>query len=164
MYALTVWQPWAWAIGAGIKRVENRDWVPNWKLVKTGDDIAIHGGMHAPTRDDMHAFRLAARGHLGVPTSSDAQELGTTYGRGRIVAIVTFTGIARAKADLPEDQVPWWVGKYGWLFSNVRQLNLTNAPKVLGQQGLWALPMGVEETVKRQLEPHNRGQLWRKTA
>ena len=26
--ALTVWQPWAWAIAAGLKRVENRGWKP----------------------------------------------------------------------------------------------------------------------------------------
>ncbi len=162
MYALTVWQPWAWAISAGLKLVENRDWLPNWKLLKVGDDIAIHAGTHAPTLEEMKLFRFAARGHV-VPTSSDSNELGVTYGRGRIVAVATFAGIAHAKVDLPESQRPWWVGKYGWMLSNVRQLNLGSAPKALGQQGLWALQAGVEHLVRGQLASPP-GDLWRKTA
>lgn len=162
MYALTVWQPWAWAIGAGIKTVENRDWVPNWRLLKDGDDLAIHASVHAPTREDMKRFRFAARGHV-VPTSSESNELGATWGRGRIVAVATFTGIARSKDELQESQRQWWVGKYGWLLSNVRQLNLSTAPKVLGQQGLWTLPAGVEHLVAGQLS-RPAGDLWRKTA
>lgn len=163
MYALTIWQPWAWAIAAGFKLVENREWVPNWRLLKEGDDLAIHAGVHSPTRGDMEAVRIAARpGDHQVP-SVDSHELGTTFGRGRVVAVATFIGIARAEADLPRDQWPWWVGKYGWRFENVRQLNLGSAPKVLGQQGLWALPPGTEQLVRSQLATAP-GELWRKTA
>ena len=42
MYALTIWQPWAWAIVAGHKDVENRDWRPRPSLI--GQTIAIHAG------------------------------------------------------------------------------------------------------------------------
>lgn len=163
MYALTVWQPWAWLIGAGHKLVENRTWVPSYKLVKDGDDIAIHSGQHPPTRDDYEGARAIAREYGITLPGSDSNEMGVAYGRGRVVAVVTFTGVARSRADLPERQRPWWVGKFGWQLANVRQLNLGSAPKVLGQQGLWPLPLGVEEMVLSQLK-QPAGDLWRKTA
>ena len=163
MYALTVWQPWAWAIGAGIKTVENRSWLPNWRLLKDGTDIAIHAGVHTPTRDDYAAMKGIAQqlGHE-VPSLS-GHELGAEYGRGRVVAVATFAGVAHSRDELPSDQKPWWVGKYGWRLANVRQLNLGTAPKVLGQQGLWSLPGGVEQLVRQQLSTA-AGELWRKTA
>lgn len=164
LYALTVWQPWAWAIGAGMKLVENRDWLPNWRQLKEGDDLAIHGGQHEPTRDDMQAARAAAR-QLGrtLPELS-GHELGRSYGRGRIVAVATFAGVVRSEVELPAEQRPWWRGKFGWLLENVRQLDLGTAPQVLGQQGLWALVPGVELRVQAMLAPHNEGVLWRRTA
>ena len=42
MKALTVKQPWAWAIIHGGKDVENRSWMPN--LGPRGMRIAIHAG------------------------------------------------------------------------------------------------------------------------
>lgn len=164
MYALTIHQPWAWAIGAGHKLVENRDWLPNWRLLKDGDDLAIHAAVKEPTRIDLQAMSLAAR-QCGVETvpGIDSDELGIRWGRGRLVAVVTFAGVARAPGDLPDGQRPWWRGKYGWLFTNVRQLNFNNAPKLLGQQGLWALPSGTDLLLRGQLQ-RAPGELWRKTA
>ena len=43
MYALTIRQPWAWAIMAGIKRVENR----TWRTTHRGP-LVIHAGKHRP--------------------------------------------------------------------------------------------------------------------
>lgn len=40
--ALTVWQPWAWAISVGEKIVENRDWAPPPQLI--GRHFAVHAG------------------------------------------------------------------------------------------------------------------------
>lgn len=165
MYALTVWQPWAWLISAGHKRVENRDWCPNFRLLKEGDDLAIHSAVREPSRLDIQDARLRARA-FGVKEwpSADSTELGTAFGRGRVVAVVRFAGVARAREDLSVEQRVWWVGKYGWKLENVRQLNLGSAPKVLGQQGLWMLPGNVEGIVRSQLSAANEGQLWRKTA
>lgn len=41
LYALTVWQPWAWALFHG-KPVENRTWHPPKRLL--GQVVAIHAG------------------------------------------------------------------------------------------------------------------------
>ena len=40
MKALTIKQPWAWAITHGTKRVENRTWKPPFHII--GQRIAIH--------------------------------------------------------------------------------------------------------------------------
>lgn len=42
MMALTVKQPWAWAIVHSTKRVENRTWPPPDKIIR--QRIAIHAG------------------------------------------------------------------------------------------------------------------------
>lgn len=165
MYALTVWQPWAWLLSAGFKLVENRDWVPSWKVLKEGDDLAIHSAAREPSRTDLQEARMRARVYGGITwPSAESTELGRTYGRNRIVAVARFAGIAHRREDLPERQRVWWVGKYGWRLENVRQLDLGSAPKCLGQQGLWMLPGNVEQHVHGQLEAHNEGQRWRKTA
>jgi len=43
MRALTLRQPWAWAIVHGQKRIENRPWKP-WRDI-IGQRIAIHAGL-----------------------------------------------------------------------------------------------------------------------
>jgi hypothetical protein len=42
MYALTILQPWAWAIATGLKSVENRTWRPPDAAI--GQLVAIHAG------------------------------------------------------------------------------------------------------------------------
>lgn len=164
MQALTIWQPWAWAIASGLKLIENRDWLPNWRRLKPGDDLAIHAGQHVPSRDELASVRMAARAmgrEAEVPPSS-SNWFHPNY-LGRVIAVVTFSGIASGREALTEAQRPWWVGKYGWLFTNVRQLDLGSSPKDRGQQGLWVLTPGVEKMVRSQLE-RPEGDLWRKTA
>lgn len=165
MKALTVWQPWAWAIGSGMKLVENRDWTPSWRLLKPGDSLAIHAGQHQPTRDELWAVRDAARavGREAEVPAMNSHALGPELGRGRIIAVVQFDGWVQSSEELVEAQRPWFVGKYGWKLSNVRQLNLGSAPRCGGAQGLWELPGEVERQVSAQLfQP--AGDLWRRTA
>lgn len=164
MEALTVWQPWAWAIGAGLKLVENRTWLPGWRRLKEGDDLAIHAGAHIPSATDFEKVRKAVKAMGRTMPASYAHEFSGQLGRGRIVAVVTFAGVARGLDGVVPEQHPWWIGPYGWLFTNVRQLNLGSAPTAFGQQGLWPLSWGAAKQVRSQLEAHNEGQLWRRTA
>lgn len=164
MEALTVWQPWAWAIGAGLKLIENRTWVPGWRRLTEGDDLAIHAGAHVPSATDFATVQKAIKAMGREMPPSYAHEFSGTLGRGRIVAVVTFAGVARGLDQVDPAQHPWWIGPYGWLFTNVRQLQLGSAPSALGQQGLWPLAPGTEKQVRSQLEARNEGQLWRKTA
>lgn len=50
MYAISLWQPWASFIAAGLKPYETRDWKPPAWLI--GKRIAIHAAKKAPARDD----------------------------------------------------------------------------------------------------------------
>jgi len=164
MEALTIHQPWAWAIAAGLKLVENRSWLPSWKRLKEGDDLAIHAGQHIPQRDELARVRECARamGRESEVPSSSSTWFHPAY-LGRVIAVVTFVGIARAREDLPAELRPWWLGKYGWIFKNVRQLDLGSAPKERGQQGMWGLTPGVELAVRTRLG-RPAGDAWRKTA
>jgi hypothetical protein len=61
--ALSVWNPWAWALVEGIKRHENRTWpLPRWIR---GQRILIHCGQHKPTGEELAQIDWAA-GELGV--------------------------------------------------------------------------------------------------
>jgi hypothetical protein len=42
MKALTLWQPWSWAIAHAGKRIENRTWRPLGCVIN--QQIAIHAG------------------------------------------------------------------------------------------------------------------------
>lgn len=167
MQALTIHQPWAWAIASGIKLVENRDWLPNWRLLKPGDELAIHAGLQLPQRADVaacrHALRVVGREAEYPRPPSWAFERG--HGLGTLLALATFDGVVERREDLEESQRPWFIGKYGWRLSNVRQLQMPHQFAVRGQQGLWALPTAIEAKVRSTLErPEGSGGFWRRTA
>lgn len=125
--ALTVWQPWAWAIGAGLKFVENRGWKPY--TLKPGDILGIHAALRPADRLDLAAVREnAVRAGRGL-------EVPTTFVHGALIAVATYVGVVSSRDELAVDQRCWWVGPCGWVLRDVRAL-----PKPLearGQQGLW---------------------------
>ena len=53
MKAVTIRQPFAWAIAAGFKDIENRGWAPR---VEPGELIAVHAAV-ALTRTTCSAYR-----------------------------------------------------------------------------------------------------------
>lgn len=165
MQALTIYNPWAWAIGRGLKLIENRTWLPNWRLLKDGEDFAIHSSVRTPSRADFYELARIAR-EIGrekdlEPPNSNAFH--HSYGQGRVIAVVRLKGIAHSIADVPVDQRPWWRGPKAWLLEEVRQINTFNFGEVRGQQGLWALPGGVEHAL-RNILAMPEGQAWRRTA
>ena len=165
MQALTIFNPWAWAISRGLKLIENRTWVPNWRLLKDGEDLAIHSSVRPPTRADFYELARIAR-ECGrendlEPASSNAFH--PAYGQGRVIAVVRLRGIAHSIADVPLEQRPWWRGPKAWLLEEVRQLSIGHLPVVRGQQGLWTLPADVELTTKNILSMPE-GSSWRRTA
>lgn len=129
MRALTVLQPWAWAIAAGFKRVENRDWMPG-RWIARGTRIAIHAGKRAPELADLRFVerRVPAEAWRGSATQRVA---------GAVVAVAKVANVVEAAKDLPEDQRPWFVGRFGWVLEDVRRLAVPVACR--GQQRLWTL-------------------------
>lgn len=141
--ALTLWQPWAGIVAAGIKRVENRDWAPPRWLV--GQQFAIHAGKRW---DDEGATFCAKVMDWGPnPAWPPLAQV-----RGAVIAVATLAGCAFHDYGLLagfEDQAPWFFGPYGWLLRDVVAIEPVPCR---GFQKLWALPAAVEAEVRRRVE------------
>jgi hypothetical protein len=122
--ALTIHQPWAWAIAHAGKRIENRTWKPPVSLV--GSHLAIHAGK---VFSDDGELSLILRGF-------DPPD---TYVRGAIVAVAKVAGWVERSGD------PWFVGPIGWELSELRVFEPVPCK---GAQGLWLVPDGVLSIVR----------------
>lgn len=118
MYALTIHQPWAWAVSRGLKTVENRTWQAD-RLI--GQRFAIHAAAREAHDVDWVGLTDAP------PAPADL-----SYGRVVATAVVdrfVFQGRELSKADRR-----WFDGPIGWLLRDVRP---ASSPLIRGQQGLW---------------------------
>jgi hypothetical protein len=109
MKALSVYQPWCWAMFEpppdAWKDIENRKWEAPW--VK-GKFIAIHA---AKTLDDMDAWfaiETASRGHR-PPGPTELDVGGPVLVRGAIVGVVQVLDFVRSSSS------PWFGGPVGWV-------------------------------------------------
>lgn len=138
MRALTIRQPYAWAICAKYKDVENRSWAP-W--LDPGERFAIHAAVAKPNADDLARTRRRLRGRAAFPEQ---------FVRGAIVAI------ARVEKVVARSRSAWFTGPLGWNLADVVSLQEPVACK--GALGLWRLPGKVQRAVERQLgRPRGRG-------
>jgi hypothetical protein len=80
MRALTVQQPWAWAIIHGGKDTENRSGFPMWRRA-AGQTIAIHAGLRISERG------LLDRRVLAVTPALRPLHTGAIIGTVRVVAV-----------------------------------------------------------------------------
>ncbi len=94
MKALSVRQPWAWAIVQGLKRIENRSWPTRYR-----GPLLIHAGLHYDgPRDRLSDGRAIPRDRLEF---------------GALVGMVTVAGCYRLE-ELGGDD-PFAEGPYCWL-------------------------------------------------
>lgn len=151
MRALTIWQPWASAIALGFKPVENRDWAP--PASSMGELFAIHAAVRVPT--EVETLEVAT---TAAKSRKQWEALPTTSVRGAVIAVARLvTCIDDEKEDLdalPSDVDRWFVGRFGWIFREVKQIE----PVVcVGRQGIWRLPLDVYEKVQAQLQLQLKG-------
>ena len=132
MKALTIHGPWAWAIAAGHKTIENRSWSVNYR-----GQLAIHAG--SSTKSDREAAQLFARLGLSTPAA---------WPRSCVVAVVDLIDV-RPIEDVPAGD-PWACGPFCWVLGNVRPL--AEAVACDGALNLWTLPPRIERAVQRQLQ------------
>lgn len=145
MKALTLIQPWAWAIAHAGKRTENRSWAPPASII--GHQIAIHAGK----KYDGLAAKEIIYSRLGTPPSK------SVCARGAVVAVATVVGwrhpghggVGGSGITIEDD--PWWGGPdcVAWLLDGVRALR--HPVPCAGQLGLWQLPAAVEAEVLQQI-------------
>jgi hypothetical protein len=142
MKALTLWQPWCWAITIGLKRVENRPWAPPSWLA--GEDFALHAGMKY---DKASAEALRSTLLPKDPEIPDEVPHGVVTAVARLADVVTSVAEVRKRGG--RDQERWFFGPYGWILADIRQL--PNPVACRGFQKLWTLPAEVEAAVRGQL-------------
>lgn len=149
--ALTIHQPWAWAIATELKPIENRSW-PAWHR----GPIAIHAGLTIqhdaplPTQRAADAYRQlggdTALWDIREPAPPNANPLLT---RGAIIAIARLTGVCEAGHGCGCG--PWAVpGQTHWQLTHVRPL--ARPVPCRGAQGLWTVPDAIAQTVRAQLK------------
>ncbi len=140
MWALTLHQPWAWAIAHADKDVENRTWQPIRGVV--GTPIAIHAGKEV----DEEAYAAFKKGLYG-PQAAAVDDWPMALGG--VVAVATVDRVETLGPG-PAPFSRWYAGPYGWVLRDVVPL-LAPVP-CRGMQMLWHLPPDVEAAVRGQLE------------
>lgn len=138
MLALTIHQPWAWAIVHDKKRIENREWSPPREVV--GQYIAIHAG-GLPRTKKAHAELGETSAAIGGPTT-DKLVYGAVVGVARVVRVL------HSEPHPASPHFLWWVGPIGWELDNVFALD-TPLP-CRGQRKLWPLPESLRANVRAQ--------------
>lgn len=123
--ALTVRQPWAWAILHAGKSIENRSW-QNQHTIGT---IAIHAGMG---QDDLALLPPGVR----YPKHEELVH-------GAIIGVVDVVRVVKRHRS------KWFVGPLGWVLENPRLLR--RPIECSGKLGLWLLPSALERSIRRQL-------------
>lgn len=120
MKALSIQQPYAWAIAAGFKPVENRTW-------KTGfrGPCLIHAGQKV-LKDDIDSVIAQIADQTGTPRHMvrNAYDLQAKTG-----GLVGFGTITDCVSEHPSE---WFHGPYGFVFDDVRKLNFIACKGRLG--------------------------------
>lgn len=144
MKALSIRQPWAWAILNVGKDVENREWKDNGANMAQArtlqnSDILIHTGQTMARRDYLD-FMETAKAIL------HPRDLARTPNRGEfqlggIVGIARFAGIVHdrmqpeeySRIDLRQARAShWFFGPYGFLLKNARATGFVRCSGALG--------------------------------
>ncbi|MFH1833912.1 MAG: ASCH domain-containing protein [bacterium] len=128
MKALTLWQPWAHIVCAGIKKVENRRWRPPRHAI--GQRLAIHAGK---VYDKDGAATIKRLSGLDIPESACTK--GAIIGTAKLVAHLDST--LGLESFVGEGQKKWFFGPIGWLLDDIMECEPVPCA---GALGLWRVP------------------------
>lgn len=131
MRALTIWQPWAWLIAEGHKRIENRTWpVPSYLI---GERVAIHAG--------------ATYSDIGSDTWSWLRQRGIEVPPRMALSYKAVVATVRIVDCVTESDDPLFAGTFGFVMDERRKL--TAPVPCRGHQGFWTLPDAALAEVRR---------------
>ena len=136
MRALTVWQPWAMLIAAGVKVGEYRRWRPP-RTLKFGTDIAIHAGTRRPQRKEMRDITTYVEHYTSAQHSIMDKDRAIVLLDTPVRDMIYGSIVAIVQVDDATFNDPLWC----WKLSNIRP---TISPPVRGAQQLWTVPPDLE--------------------
>lgn len=128
--ALTIRQPWAWAILYAGKDIENRSWPPPHHVI--GHRIAIHAGKHHD-RQAIASYIEVYGDHL-----PDDLPRGAIIGSALVAGYVCDDGACSSPSLRRYRRSPWFQGPFGWVMTDPKP-----APSITlchGALSLWRLP------------------------
>lgn len=147
MKALTIRQPWCWAILYAGKDIENRDWNTNLR-----GRIAIHAakGMTREEYQDGIEFIALAAYEAGMSNLVEYRKIKDLvipdYEEMTRSAIV---GTVEIVSSLRESTSPWFQGRFGFQLANPR--SLVQPIPIKGYLGFWDVPEDVVAMIENQL-------------
>ena len=131
MKAITVRQPWAWAIINAGKDIENRSWNTHFR-----GRVAIHAAQ-GMTRDEYergYKFIKGIKPRAKIPAYEDLE-------RGEIIGTVEIVDCVQDSSS------PWFFGEYGFVLSRPRKLPEPIPCK--GALSFWDVPQDIESLIKK---------------
>lgn len=129
VFALTIWQPWAWAIVQGHKKIENRTWRPPRHLM--GKWMLIHAGatLDTPAVETVRRIiRYPALPKLTLRHVVGVVRVHSVYGE------VDSLSPSQLEADHP-GQSRWYAGPFAWFFDQA--IEFPQPIPMRGQQGVF---------------------------
>lgn len=142
MKALTIHQPWAWAIAAGHKNIENRGWATKHRGL-----LAIHAGSSRNSLTEASEFM---RG-LGIEPPTELV-FGAVIAVAELVDIIDRSEPPSLFGSTAADSLagnPWAEDHQCWVLKNVRALR--DPVLCAGKMGLFTLDDDVCAAVTAQL-------------
>jgi hypothetical protein len=136
MYAVTLHQPWAWAILNLGKNLENRSWAPSHARM-SNQPLIIHAGQ---AYDDSAEAWMRRRGLLQANQilPAAARIKGSLIGSVIYRASLSEAELAELKTEEGDRARSWWTGPLGWLLAAPQTFP---APVPCpGAQRLWRVP------------------------
>jgi hypothetical protein len=141
--ALTIKQPWAWAIAAGHKDVENRSWSTSYR-----GPLAIHAGRTWADLDERRACRGLLE-ELGVVEPACQVPDRHLLAEGAVIAVAELVGVCPVEQS-PRCHCSAWaaIGQTHWRLRNVQAL--ADPIPWRGAQGLWSIDLPGYEPADRE--------------
>ena len=146
-FALSVRQPWAWAIIHAGKDIENRSWSPRIAILRAA--LAFRGPVCIHAAKGMTRDEFEGAGHTfaqcGLTTSPGAHELL----RGGIIGTVEITDVVR------KSHSPWFFGSVGLVLKNPVAVDFIPSTGALGFFEWQPNPTGQPEPPARWMLPQD---------
>ena len=138
---LSLWQPWASAIAAGIKRIETRSWGTNFRgqlLIHATKKLVREGQEQI---ENVTPEEWAKFSKIGIQTGSD-------FPLGFVVCAVNLVEVevSIGQGKYPEEENRWGnlqEGRFAWIFDGPPIIPGRVLPIRHGYQGLWLLERGL---------------------